>query len=132
MAIKVRYGDAVIEAETAEDLKTVLATLGQLNGLVGVPVVDRLKEYRGRLIGEQSRFLEVLRDAPEGLSEEDACRVLGIDRKRLGGILKALSRKASTAKIDPDKVIVKDIERGVGGVRRYTFRIAPEMKEALS
>ncbi len=133
MAIKIRYGDAIIEADTAEDLKTILSTLGQINGAIGaVPIVERLRSYLKGLGGEHERFLRAVNDAADGLSEEDARAVLGIDRKRLGGLLKGISRRASSEKIDPDKcVLIKDTVRGPDGVRKYHFRIATEMKEAM-
>ena len=134
MSIKVRYRDAVIEAETGEDLQAVLKTLGLLDpqGSESASVTERLGQFSKRLVGEQVRLLQALRASPDGLTDAEVCVALGIERTQLGGILKAISRKATSAGLDADRyVMAKETVRAADGTRAYHFRLRPEMRDAL-
>jgi hypothetical protein len=153
MGFKVQVGSMVIEAETAEDVASLMRTIGGIP--LPVAVVNGLpdpapKDHRrvvgpkmGRLLIEsatkeealekfvrslnltQKRCLRFLARAGErGASDDDFRSGAGLDpNHRLSGFTAGMSKRAPSYGLAKDDVLIVDFVGAVAGKRIYRYRM---------
>lgn len=142
MPFVVKYGDGVtIEAPTADDLEAVLGVIDKRrsggssaqDGPQGT-VSDRLSQLIELLSEQHLSLLYALSGSPAGLDDTALQVRLGFkSRRNIGALLMGITKKARKLGLDMDKqVVTKRVDRSEGGDRAYTYRMRPEVINALA
>ena len=133
MTIKIRLpNNVVIEAETASDLRSVLAAIGYPNGAVSQApaeeptITDRLRTFWDRLGSDSQRLaLVVLAANPGGLKDDELRAALSFTSKsQLAGVLGGLAKNATAVNLRYENVLIKQV---VGDA--YVYRLTPEARD---
>lgn len=136
MSIKVRYGDAEIEATNEADLAVILAAIDRRKSAGGAgnsSVSERLAKLLKMTRPPQQKLLDFLRQHEDWVRAEDICTALSYERRqKIGGVIMALSKKAAPLDLNVDRwVISRKIERDPASGRIYYYKLTPEMREAM-
>jgi len=133
-------GPAEIEAETADDVRELLATLGLLPASNGTApkvnpnesIQDRLRRIRERVVrAEQVKVLRVLASAEEGMTDAELAEAASLPNTgSLPGIMQALSKYAKAVGLEPHHVMNKTVRKSDAG-RSYHYRLTPEMRDIM-
>ena len=137
MPIKIRLpNNVVIEAETASDLRAVLAAIGYTNnGAVvqepsGEPsIMDRLRRLWDKLGTERQRMaLSALVTNPDGMLDHELREALAFKtNNELAGVLGGLAKNAKAVGLKVDNVLIRQV---IGDA--YAYRLTPEARDVAS
>ena len=140
MAVRIKIGNASIEVDTASDLKQVLGILSSETGSNGkqlhfnmtsnLSATAKWTEFYQRLKPLQKEFVDHLRANPEGVTDVDVRKKLGIEtNKGLGGFLGGFSKQGEPFGIKGKSLIIrKDHQDRFGS--RFWFTLSKDAKEA--
>lgn len=146
MPIVIKRHDYTIEVDSESELRTVLRVLHERQLPLAIPdnssrggelslasVVDSktVKVFvRGVKTEKGRKFIQALRDHPEGQTDAELRTQLGISRKfELPGVITGLVKAAKRAGIQFD-VIVSRSKEWRQGQRVYTYKLTQEALEA--
>jgi hypothetical protein len=153
MAVRMNVKGVEMVAETADDVRTILAALGALeNGAashgeerasepqrnsVRIRKLDQSASQLNALVDRlgsdaQRAVLESLGKAPKGLRDHELRANLGLKTNvQLAGVLCGISRHAGALGIKTDQVMRKKRVRTPDGERGYYYELTRQMRDVL-
>lgn len=147
MAYRVRADDFIIEADSLEEFRSILAILGiiseskpQSRGaiwtekLIGLPTAGKLKKFYDSVIatkGLMLKTIEALMPQPNGLNDLELREILRLQtNSALAGIMAGISKRAEKMGLTHQDIIIKEETDRTNG-SKYRYRLTETMRDFM-
>ena len=146
MGFRIKANDIMVEVDTLDEARGILAMLGALEGKIKHPSVPKesgsavslpfISEvpttatqlsnfYRNLIPGHTRTMIQALYDKPEGLTSEELKKILGLDGSAFGGALGGITKATKPHGLKSEDVVSKPKEG------ENHFRLTPPMREVI-